>query len=171
MEKFRLLFMIIILKNRVDSKHVEGDCFPLCFSSFESLKQRFRSTNQIQEIEIMNEVIAFLEMDDEKEEKSCNQSQHMKKPTICNMGLNHQEKDQGSRSNVSLYLSISESFCQEGFCSLDSFKEQNINSFETHEENQFLNSEILNEVVDVPLKVVMGIPFMVLPEISSMVCK
>jgi len=33
-------------ENRVASEHAEGDCFPLCFSSFELLKQRFRVTNQ-----------------------------------------------------------------------------------------------------------------------------
>ena len=33
-------------ENKVDSKHVESDCFPLCLSSFEMLKQIFRVTNQ-----------------------------------------------------------------------------------------------------------------------------
>ena len=60
--------------------------------------------------------------------------------------MNHQEEDQGS-------LSISEFLCQEGFCSLDSFEEQNNNSFETHEENQVLNSEISNEVMGVPFEI------------------
>ena len=50
-------------------------------------------------------------------------------------------------------LSISESLCQEGSISLDSFKEHNNYYFETHEENQVLNSEISNEIVDVPFEI------------------
>ena len=91
-------------------------------------------------------------MDDEKDEQQYNQSHHMEQSTICNKGLNHQEEDQGSRLSFLSCFSISESLCQEGFISLDSFEEQNNNSFETHEENQVLNSEISNEVVDVPFE-------------------
>ena len=54
----------------------------------------------------------------------------------------------------SSFLSVSESLCQEGSISLDSFEEKNNkNSFETHEESQVLNSEISNEVVDVPFEI------------------
>ena len=33
-------------ENTVDSSHVEGHCFPLCFSSFERLKKTFRVINK-----------------------------------------------------------------------------------------------------------------------------
>ena len=33
-------------EKKVDSKHVEGDCLHLCFSSFELLKQTFRVFNK-----------------------------------------------------------------------------------------------------------------------------
>ena len=56
----------------VDSKHVEGNCLPLCFSSFELLNQIFRVTNQPHKYDIMNEDISFLEMDDEKDDQSWN---------------------------------------------------------------------------------------------------
>ena len=59
--------------------------------------------------------------------------------------MKHQEEDQGC-------LSISEFLCQEEFISLDSFEEQNDIYFETHKENQIVNSEILNEVVSVSFK-------------------
>ena len=89
-------------------------------------------------------------MDDEKDEKRYNQSQHMEQLLVCSEGLNHQEEDHDCKY-LSFYscLSISESLCQEGSISLDSFEDQNNNYFETHEENQVLNSKISNEVVDV----------------------
>ena len=76
-------------ENKVYSKDAKGDCLPLCFSSFERMKRRFRVTNKKQELEIMDEAIGFLEMDNEKDEKSCNQSHHEKKPIVCNAELNH----------------------------------------------------------------------------------
>ena len=53
-------------ENKVDSKHVESDCLPLCFSSFEWLKKRHKVFDQKQKFEIMDEDIALLEMDNEK---------------------------------------------------------------------------------------------------------
>ena len=43
----------------------------------------------------MDEDITFLEMNHEKDEKSCNKSQHMKKTPVCNEELNHQIEDEG----------------------------------------------------------------------------
>ena len=42
--------------------------------------------------------------------------------------MKHQKEDQGS-------LSISESWCQEGFCSIDFIEEKNDISPEAHKEN------------------------------------
>ena len=56
------------MKKKVDSKHVETDCFPLCFSSFEWLEKRLKVSNKKQKFEIVDECINFLGMDDEEEE-------------------------------------------------------------------------------------------------------
>ena len=40
---------------------VKGDCFPLCFASFDFLKQRLRVSNQTQKMEVRNDVMAFWE--------------------------------------------------------------------------------------------------------------
>ena len=76
----------------------------------------------------------------------------MKKTTVCNKGLNHQEEEQGSQLIFSSCLSILEFLCEERSISLDSIEEHNAISFETHKENQVVNSKILNKVVDVSLK-------------------
>ena len=57
---------------KVDSKHVENDCLPLCFSSFEWLKERVKVSDQKHKFEIVDEGISFLGMDDNKEEQLCN---------------------------------------------------------------------------------------------------
>ena len=88
----------------------------------------------------MENFINFLEIDDKKEEKSCNQSQHVKKPAVCNEGLNHQKEDQGSQWNISLCFSNSEFLCQEEFISLESIEEHNDVSFETLEKNEVINA-------------------------------
>ena len=41
------------------NQHDERSCFPLCFSSFDFLKQRLRVSNQTHKIEGMNNVMAF----------------------------------------------------------------------------------------------------------------
>ena len=48
------------MENKVNSKLVEANHLPLCFSSFELLRKGSRVTNQTQEIEIMENFIAFL---------------------------------------------------------------------------------------------------------------
>ena len=55
-------------ENKVDSKHVESDCLPLCFSSFEWLKWSLRVSDKKHKFEIVDECINFLGMDDEQEE-------------------------------------------------------------------------------------------------------
>ena len=106
-------------ENIVDSKHAKGDCFPLCFSSFEMLKRRSKGTYKIMKFEVMENFINFLEMDDKKEEQSCDQSQHLKKPVVCNEELNHKEEDEGSKWDVPLCFSNSEILCQEEIILLD----------------------------------------------------
>ena len=63
----------------MDSKHAESYWFPLCFSSFEILKQRIKVSIQKHKFETMENFINFFEIDDEKEEQSCNQSKHLEK--------------------------------------------------------------------------------------------
>ena len=72
----------------------------------------------------MDDVIEFLEMDDEKDDKPYNHSQHMKKPVVCNKGFNLQEEYEGFQLSFSFCLSISESLCQERSISLDPFEEK-----------------------------------------------
>ena len=38
----------------------EGSCLPLCFSSFDFLKQILRVSNQTQKMEVRDDVMAFL---------------------------------------------------------------------------------------------------------------
>ena len=52
-------------------------------------------------------------MDDEKDDQSCNPSQHREKLVVCNKPLNHQEEEEGSQWNVSLCISNSKFLCQE----------------------------------------------------------
>ena len=68
-----------ISEDKVDSENAEGNCFPLCYSSFELLRQRLRVSNKKQKFEVMENFIDFIEMDDEKDEQHCNQSQQTKK--------------------------------------------------------------------------------------------
>ena len=70
-------------ENRVDSKHVESDCFPLSFSAIEWLKRRLKVSYQKQKFEIVDEGINFLEIDDKQEEQLYNPSQPIEKPTVC----------------------------------------------------------------------------------------
>ena len=56
-------------ENEVDNKHVERDCFPLCFSSFEWLKKRLKISDKKRKFEIVDGCINFLGMDDEQEEQ------------------------------------------------------------------------------------------------------
>ena len=56
----------------VNGNLAEGNSLPLSFSSFELLRKGSRVTNQTQKSEIMDDVIEFLEMDDEKDDKPRN---------------------------------------------------------------------------------------------------
>ena len=108
----------------VNGNLAEGNSLPLSFSSFELLRKGSRLTNKTQKYDIMDDVIEFLEMDDEKDDKPRNQSQHMKKPGVCNKGFNLQKEYEGFQLNFSSCLSILESLCQERSISLDSFEEK-----------------------------------------------
>ena len=87
----------------------------------------------------MDEAIGFLEMDNEKEKQSCNQSQHDKKQEDRNEGLNHEEEDKVSKWIVSSCLSSSEFLCQERICLLDFIEEKNDIFVEPYKENQAVN--------------------------------
>ena len=56
----------------VNGNLAEGNSFPLSFSSFELLRKGSRVTSQTQKSKIMDDVIEFLEMDDEKDDKPHN---------------------------------------------------------------------------------------------------
>ena len=83
-------------ENMANRNPIEGNSLPLSFSSFELLRKGSRVTNQTQESDIMDNLIGFLEMYNEKDEHQYDKSQHMEKPVVCNGGLNHQEEYQGS---------------------------------------------------------------------------
>ena len=95
----------------MDNKHVESDCLPLCFSSFEWLKKRHKVSDQKQKFEIMDEGIKFLGMDDKKEEQLCNQSRPIEKLAICSKKLNNEEEDESSQMDVPFCFSNSEILC------------------------------------------------------------
>ena len=67
-------------------------------------------------------------------------------PVERNNRLDHQEEEEDSKWDISLYFSNSKVIL------LDSIKEPNDISFETLERNHVLNSEILNQVVDIPFE-------------------
>ena len=48
-------------ENIVEAEHVEDDCFPLCFPSFEWFKKRLKVSNHQQKFDIVDECINFLE--------------------------------------------------------------------------------------------------------------
>ena len=54
-------------ENIVETRHVEDDCLPLCFPSFEWLKRRLKVSDQKQKFDIVDECINFLGMDDNQE--------------------------------------------------------------------------------------------------------
>ena len=89
-------------------------------------------------------------VEDEKDEQSCSQSQHVEKSVVCNEELDYKERGKGSQINASFNLSHSEiSSQEEGFCLLDSIGEKNDISVEAFKEGESLNSRILNEVIDI----------------------
>ena len=88
-------------------------------------------------------------MDDEQEEPLCNQSQPLEKPAVCNEELNNEEEDGGSQMDFSFCFSNSDFFCRKEVCLLDHVEEWSGISFEMHEKNEVVKSEILNECVDV----------------------
>ena len=88
----------------------------------------------------------------EKEEKSCHQSQYVKERTVCNNQRDHKEGDEDSQWNVSLNISNSEMFCQEDIFLLNLVEEKNDIPLEVLENNGVVNVEISNEVADISLK-------------------
>ena len=110
-------------ENRVETGHVESDCLPLCFPSFEWLKKRLKVSDQKQKFDIVDECINFLGMDGEQGGQLFNQSQPLEKTALCNEELNNEEEDGGSQMDVSFCFSNSEIFCRKEFCLLDHVEE------------------------------------------------
>ena len=54
-------------ENIVETEHVEDDCLPLCFPSFELLKKGLKVSDHKHKFDIVDECINFIGMDDEKE--------------------------------------------------------------------------------------------------------
>ena len=90
-----------------------------------------------------------LEVEYEEDEQSCSQSQHVEKSVVFNEELDYKERGKGSQINASLNISHLEISQEEGFCLLDSIGENNDISSKANKEGEFLNSEILNEIVDI----------------------
>ena len=67
-----------------DSECVEGDYLPLCYSSFELLRQRFKASKQKYNFENIENFMNFLEVEDDEDEQSCSQSQQVEKYVVCN---------------------------------------------------------------------------------------
>ena len=76
----------------------------------------------------------------------------MKEPTVCNKQRDHKEGDGDSQWDVSLNLSNSTTFRQEGIFLLNLVEEQNAIPLEVLENNGVVNIEISNEVADISLK-------------------
>ena len=73
---------------------------------------------------------------------------------VCNEELDFKEIGKGFQINASLNLSNSSiSSQEEGFCLLDSIGEKNDISTEAYKEGEVLNSEILNEIVDISFEI------------------
>ena len=51
-------------ENLVETEHVESDCLPLCFPTFEWLKRGLKLSDHKQKFDIVDECINFLGMDD-----------------------------------------------------------------------------------------------------------
>ena len=84
-------------KKREDNECVEGDSLPLCYSSFELIRQRLKASKQKQNFEDMGNFINFLEVGYEEDEQSCSQSQHVEKLVVCNEELDYKERGKGSQ--------------------------------------------------------------------------
>ena len=127
----------------------------MCYSSFELIRQRLKSSKKKHKFEDMVHFMNLFETEDEEEEKSSSQSQLMGEPMVCNKVLDHIERGEGSQSNSSLSHSHSEfsSFHKEGLCWLDSVGRKNNISVEACKEGEVLNSEILNEIVDMSFEI------------------
>ena len=82
----------------------------------------------------MENFMNFLEVEGKQDDKSYNQSQHVKKLAVYDEEFTHKEGDEESQWNASLNLSNSKISSQEKrFCSLDFIEENNYISFETFE--------------------------------------
>ena len=64
-KKISLQSKIKKYENIVETRHIEDDCLPLCFPSFEWLKKRPKVSDHKHKFDIVDECINFLGMDDE----------------------------------------------------------------------------------------------------------
>ena len=74
-----------------DNECVEGDNLPFCYSSFELIRKRLKSSKQKHNFEDMENFIKFLKVGDEEGEQSCRQSQHVEKSVVCDEEMKHKE--------------------------------------------------------------------------------
>ena len=56
-----------------DNECAGGDSLPLCYSSFELIRQRLKASKQRHKFEDMENFINFLEVEDDEDEQSCSQ--------------------------------------------------------------------------------------------------
>ena len=72
-----------------DNEYDEGENLPLCYSSFELIRQRLKASKQKQKFEDMENLMNFLEVEDDEDEQSCSQSHLMEKSVVFNEALDH----------------------------------------------------------------------------------
>ena len=131
----------------------------LCYSSFELIRQRLNTSKQKQKFEDMENFMNFLGVEDEEDEQSCNEYQLVGKSVVCNEELDYKERDKGSQINASYFSNSEISSQEERFCLLDSIGEKNDISAKAYKEGEVLNSEILNEIVDMSFEISHDISF------------
>ena len=103
-----------------DNEYAKGDSLPLCYSSFELIRQRLKASKQKHKFEDMVHFMNLFEIEDDEDEQSCSPSQLMDRSVVCNEELDYKERGKVSQINASLNLSHSEiSSQEEGFCLLD----------------------------------------------------
>ena len=137
-------------EKRKDNEGARGDCLPLCYSSFELIKQRLKASIQKHKFEDMVHFMNMFEIEDDEDEQSCSPSPLMDRSVVCNKASDYKERGEGSQINTFLKFSHSEiSSHEEGLCVPDSAGEKNDMSAKAYKKGEVLNSEILNESVDI----------------------
>ena len=90
-----------------DNECARGDSLPLCYSSFELIRQRLKASKHKQKVEDMVHFMNLFEIEDDEDEQSCSQYQLMQKSMVCNEILDHKGRGEGSQINADFNLSHS----------------------------------------------------------------